>query len=639
MHWMLVATFAASLPVEAPVTSVTVYSDRARVVRTAQVALSGAQKVELPLLNGTVDLSSIRVEASGGEVRRVDIGPVQDDEFAPDEARKLLTQLEKLDDDVARANAELSEQRQQVNALHRLNPTVPAGDPLKPTPKLNAAGWAAASAFSADREAKSEARARELEGRLRDLGIERSVLADKARILGGTGRRSGYRVTPTVAGSGPAKLTLTYVTTKARWYPSYDLQLVPETGKVQVSFAGLVSQESGEDWDEAALTLSTAVPATSTVAPRLSSWKIGEKERFIPTPSPLVESIRPPPPAPPLLAPARDDEVVRGRLLAVAGGAQPPSPALAPGGFDFESGTVAGKLAQPEADYRQVPNVKKSERRRGANAPAPAPRSAPRAAPGAMPPAEAAEVPRSGVFSRLVSEEPPAPTVGMSLAPPPGYRPPAFDPNLPAASAGGVDLAYESLRPETIKSGKGARRVALFSETWPVSVERKVFPALAKEAFLVAEIKSPSKQVLPGGAANLFVGADPAGTARLPLVSPGEAFTLPLGLDRAIKPVRNVNLVQAEKGFIGKSELTEYVVTSELANPYGYPMAVRILDQWPVTDDKEVEVTLIETKPSAIQDKVKGALEWRLTVPPNGKAVVSFTYSLRRPKGWRMHQQ
>lgn len=241
-----------------------------------------------------------------------------------------------------------------------------------------------------------------------------------------------------------------------------------------------------------------------------------------------------------------------------------------------------------------------------------------------------------GLFA---SDKAPPPLAETSLSPPPGYQPPSYDPNLPASLAGGYDLAYDSLRPETIRAGKGARRVALFSESWPVSVERKVFPALAKEAFLVAEIKSPSKQVLPGGSANLFVGADPAGSARLNLVSPGETFTLPLGLDRAIKPVRNVKLVQAEKGLIGKTELTEYVVTSELANPYAYPMAVRILDQWPVTDDKDVEVKLLKTEPWAIQDPVKGSLEWHLTVPPAGKTVVTFTYSLRRPKGWRMHQQ
>jgi len=317
MHLLLLATLAAAPPIDAPVTAVTVYSDRARVVRTASVNVSGTQKLELPLLNATVDLSSIRVEAQGAEVKRVDIGPVQDDEFVPDEARKLVSELEKLDDDLSRANSELGEQRLQAAAIQRLNPMVPTGEPLKPTPKLNPAGWTAATAFSSERLTKLEARARELEGKLRDLSIQRSVLAEKAALLGGARRRSGYRVTPTLAGNGPAKVSLTYVTVNARWYPSYDLQLVPETGKVQVSFAGLVSQESGEDWDDAALTLSTAIPATSTVAPKLSSWKIGEKERFIPTPVPQLEPVLPPPPAPPLPVSVREEEVLRGRLLAL----------------------------------------------------------------------------------------------------------------------------------------------------------------------------------------------------------------------------------------------------------------------------------------------------------------------------------
>ena len=577
MHLLLLATLAAAPPIDAPVTAVTVYSDRARVVRTASVNVSGTQKLELPLLNATVDLSSIRVEAQGAEVKRVDIGPVQDDEFVPDEARKLVSELEKLDDDLSRANSELGEQRLQAAAIQRLNPMVPTGEPLKPTPKLNPTGWTAAAAFSSERLTKLEARARELEGKLRDLSIQRSVLAEKAALLGGARRRSGYRVTPTLAGNGPAKVSLTYVTVNARWYPSYDLQLVPETGKVQVSFAGLVSQESGEDWEDAALTLSTAIPATSTVAPKLSSWKIGEKERFIPTPVPQLEPVLPPPPAPPLPVSVREEEVLRGRLLALAGGVRGGEGAAAAAvdtrtfggaasgarGYDFEDDTIDGSLVRPDADYRKSAPMKKAESRRQrgpppAPPPPPRPSNMPSAPAPSMAPMEreepvatASEMSRSpgNVFGGMFKsdDKAPMPTSEMSLSPPGAWQRPSYDPNLPASLAGGYDLAYASLRSETIKTGKGARRVALFSESWPVTVERKVFPALAKEAFLVAEIKSPSKQVLPGGNANLFVGADPAGTARLNLVSPGEAFTLPLGLDRAIKPVRNVKLVQAEK--------------------------------------------------------------------------------------------
>ena len=51
---------------------------------------------------------------------------------------------------------------------------------------------------------------------------------------------------------------------RARWQPTYDIQLQPAQNRVELSLAGLVSQETGEDWSDVALTLSTAIPATAT---------------------------------------------------------------------------------------------------------------------------------------------------------------------------------------------------------------------------------------------------------------------------------------------------------------------------------------------------------------------------------------
>jgi uncharacterized protein (TIGR02231 family) len=229
-------------------------------------------------------------------------------------------------------------------------------------------------------------------------------------------------------------------------------------------------------------------------------------------------------------------------------------------------------------------------------------------------------------------------TTPFSLQPPAGYRRPSYAPELPASAGGGYDLSWPSLQRETVQSGKGSRRVALFTQSWPVVTERKLYPALFSESFLVAELKNPAAWPLPAGNASLYVGADPAGTAQLKLVSPGESFTLPLGIDRALKPVRNVKVVDAEKGLISKDDLSEYTVSIQLANPYRAPVAVRIYDQIPVTGDKEVEVKLLEMKPEAKRDEVRGHLEWRLTVPPGQKTEVAFRYSLKRPKGWRMNQ-
>lgn len=720
--------------VEAPITAVTVYSDRVRVVRTAHLTVSGAQRVELPLLHGGVDATSVQVEAEGAEVTRVDLRPVSAEAFATDEAQKVLDALDALDDELARNQAEREACRSQLAALERLLPTVTVepreGQPL--LPRLDPSGWSAATAFLLERIGKLQERVRALDVRLEELGRERELRLHAARELGAAPRRPGLEVIPTLSGNGPVKLTLTYLTVNGRWYPRYELQLLPASNQVKVSLFGLVSQETSEDWKDVAMTLSTAIPATTTSLPRLATWKIGQRDRFIPTPAPREVTVRAPPPVPPaLLDEPRELDGLRERLLARIGVSAPPaSPAPTPAPPTNQAPTLApsqsAQPARPPSTQIQMATsaitgmVKDAESRQPLSdvvVTATSPKIPeevvvtdsqgnywfPTLPPGVYtlrydaqgfkPYARSDIQLRTGRTIRVNTEllpesftetieiagTPPTvdvgssttginvdqdfirhmaggrpsadgssrsfeslaeyiPTVGVGLAPPEAYRRPAVDPRLPASLAGGYDLAFVSPRRETLPSGKGGRQVPLFTETWPVKVERKLFPALTRQAFLVAELQSPSKQVLPGGEASLFVGEDPVGTASLKLVAPGERFTLPLGVDRAVRPVRNVTLVQSEKGFISKDEETSYRVTIEVANPYAFPLPLRIHDQWPLARGDEVEVKLVRTEPSARQDKVKGTLEWELTVPPSGKTVVTFEYTLRHPKGWRMHQ-
>lgn len=632
----IVAAAALCAAVDAPVTHVTVYSDRARVTRSAQVDVNGNVVVELPLLQPAIDPGSVRVEATGAEVRRVDIQNTNEDAFPTDEARKLLAQLRSSEDTLARLRGEKSAHDAQIGLLQRVTPLQPVPEPQRNVPKLNGTGWASAVTFASTEIARLQEKSRALGVDITKEEDRYEELTEKARIMGGVQRRQGYRVLATLNGSGKANVSLIYVTSRARWYPLYELQLQPDTGKVQITFSGLVSQESGEDWNDSNLVLSTALPARASVFPKIPTWKIGDRDRFIPTPYPVQETVKPPPYTPPLPRVIREEDIVRQKLMAEVG--TPPERKPDTGIYekkkvktlDFSGEYVEGEPAQPEPEY--------DKREEYAERPM---------APSAMPPpvqapmeetiTRSAESSRGGFFSD--DEDEYVPTQGVSLSPPRGWVPPTPPPDSPAALAGGYDLAFPSLRPETVASGKGQRRVPLFNEAWPVSVERKVFPGVAKEAYLVAEIKSPSKQVLPAGNANLFVGEDPAGNARLPLVSPGEPFTLPLGLDRAIKPVRNVKVNASEKGIISKEDITEYLVTVELSNPYNVPVALRIFDQWPIAGTKkDLEARLLKTEPYAIQDQVKGTLEWRITLQPKQKKTVSFTYTLRRPKGWRLYQ-
>src|SRR5688572_27519012 len=114
---------AIATAIDAPITSVTVYSDQARVVRTAQVTVAGTQRVDLPPLRGAVDAASIRVEAEGAEVARVDLRPVSPEALLATEARKVLDALDRLEDQLARTRSEQVAVSAQLAALQGLRPS------------------------------------------------------------------------------------------------------------------------------------------------------------------------------------------------------------------------------------------------------------------------------------------------------------------------------------------------------------------------------------------------------------------------------------------------------------------------------------------------------------------------------------
>ncbi|KAG8709941.1 hypothetical protein FRC08_017857 [Ceratobasidium sp. 394] len=109
------------------------------------------------------------------------------------------------------------------------------------------------------------------------------------------GADRGTRVTVTVLAEvdGEAELMLTYVVSNARWTPLYDVRASiaksPDaTSTIALHYRASITQTTGENWSDVALTLSTASPQLGSNVPNLSSWRIG----FPAPPPPLA----PPPP-------------------------------------------------------------------------------------------------------------------------------------------------------------------------------------------------------------------------------------------------------------------------------------------------------------------------------------------------------
>lgn len=70
------------------------------------------------------------------------------------------------------------------------------------------------------------------------------------------------------------KLTVSYLVSGASWVPSYDLRADIMTGKVNLTYKANVSQNTGENWENVALTLSTNDPSQNKTKPELHPWYV-----------------------------------------------------------------------------------------------------------------------------------------------------------------------------------------------------------------------------------------------------------------------------------------------------------------------------------------------------------------------------
>ncbi|MCB0556676.1 MAG: DUF4139 domain-containing protein [Phaeodactylibacter sp.] len=72
--------------------------------------------------------------------------------------------------------------------------------------------------------------------------------------------------------SGTATFHLSYLCQQAQWAPFYDLRVENVGQPVQLDYKAKVIQQSGEDWDNIQLTLSTGSPMSQSIQPVISPW-------------------------------------------------------------------------------------------------------------------------------------------------------------------------------------------------------------------------------------------------------------------------------------------------------------------------------------------------------------------------------
>ncbi|NVN96249.1 MAG: mucoidy inhibitor MuiA family protein [Bacteroidetes bacterium] len=102
------------------------------------------------------------------------------------------------------------------------------------------------------------------------------LLAYKERIISEKTSSNApiYQVIVTVSAKEAVTgtLSISYICSNAGWTPSYDIRVNDINAPVELAFKANVYQNTGEDWNNVKLKLSTNNPIKSNIKPYLSSW-------------------------------------------------------------------------------------------------------------------------------------------------------------------------------------------------------------------------------------------------------------------------------------------------------------------------------------------------------------------------------
>src|SRR5215471_15924600 len=149
----------------------------------------------------------------------------------------------------------------------------------------------------------------------------------------------------------------------------------------------------------------------------------------------------------------------------------------------------------------------------------------------------------------------------------------------------------------------------------------KAVPVLTRHVYRLANLTNTSDNVLLPGEATMYIGTDFVGRMDLPLVAIGEEFTAGFGVDPQLQVVRE--MLDKQKTQQGGNQVLKYEYRILVSSYKSKPVKVQVWDRLPKTEQETVNVTVLKATPEmcsdplyARQQKPHNLLRWDVTVDP-----------------------
>ena len=275
---------AAEIEADSTLTAATVYANRATLTRRAVIDIPAGEHTVI-FKNMTPSMMTDSLRAEGEANGNIIMGALTHkmetsiDLVAPRE-KELNDQILKLMDQIKVLEAEkaaISTKQDFINSLGEQ--AVMRENESIAEMQLNPESWAAAANTIHSQTSENLKATLALDNQIRDLNEQIQKLRTDMNQLR-TGNKTTYTVSLPIEADRASKLTvdLSYQIPNATWQPLYDARLNTETEELELIQYGAVRQNTGEDWSDVKLTLSTAQPQRGATLPPLNAMWVSLRD-------------------------------------------------------------------------------------------------------------------------------------------------------------------------------------------------------------------------------------------------------------------------------------------------------------------------------------------------------------------------
>jgi uncharacterized protein (TIGR02231 family) len=205
-----------------------------------------------------------------------------------------------------------------------------------------------------------------------------------------------------------------------------------------------------------------------------------------------------------------------------------------------------------------------------------------------------------------------------------------------SAQAGATAVVFNVEGKANIASDTLQHRVSITDLNLPGTFQYSTAPKLSMYAYLKANVTNESAFPFLAGASKVFLDGNFVSDSNVPATSPGEKFSVFLGVDESIKvEYKLAKKTEDESGIFEKKNRFVYLFETQVINTKKTDVELVLWDQLPMSGDKDITVKPIEPKYTKDSDKLKKTnqdiFQWFLNLKPGETIKIPLSFSVEFP--------